>query len=74
MLATIALTAYLLLCLAICAGVALYLAYPARGRRVPERLQSIPVHAAAARRRLPTPSTHVAPGRRARGREAAQRG
>ena len=65
MLATLALIVYAGLCLAICAGVALFVAYPARGRDLPGRL-----------RRFSTSS--VRPGesqrRRAQGDEVPQRG
>ena len=64
MLAAFALTIYALLCLAICAGVALFVAYPARGRDLPGRLLGLPARSARSVRR----------GRRVRGEEMPQRG
>lgn len=42
MLSALALIVYAVLCLAICAGVALFVAYPARGRDLPGRLRRLP--------------------------------
>lgn len=70
MLAAFALTIYALLCLAICAGVALFVAYPARGRDLPGRLP-----ARSVRRLVRRPASDAAPrGRRVRGEEMPQRG
>ena len=76
MLAAFALTIYALVCLVICAGVALFVAYPARGRDLPGRLLSLPARSARAVRRLARPrASSAAPrGRRVRGDEVPQRG
>ena len=73
MLAAFALTIYALVCLAICAGVALFVAYPARGRDLPGRLLSLPARAA---RRLvrPRDSGATSRSRRVHGEEMPQRG
>ena len=69
MLATLALIVYAVLCLAICAGIALFVAYPARGRDLPGRLRKLSTGSAR-----PGASRRTSQRRRAQGDEMPQRG
>ncbi len=79
MLALVAVTGYFVFCLALCVGVALYVAFPARGRTAPGRLRRTAPGASRASEQTTDARTDDIPrrtarGRRPRGRQAPQRG
>ena len=69
MLSALALIVYAVLCLAICAGIALFVAYPARGRDLPGRLSRFSTSSAR-----PGESRRPSEHRRSHGDEVPQRG